>query len=90
MTQIQEIDGLIARLKTLKSSIKKKDRLSERAMNADSRSRGYQKLSTDLNWQCMNIEKETTDFARAFEASSLNVDTDEKTYRPSGFHEYKH
>ncbi|NRA49378.1 MAG: hypothetical protein HRU12_09620 [Phaeodactylibacter sp.] len=25
-----------------------------------------------------------------FEASSLNVDTDEKTYRPSGFHEYKH
>lgn len=92
MKEIELIDLMIDRLKSLKSSIKKKDKISDKAFNMNpqnSTPRQIQKASTDLNWQCMEVDKGKTEIARIFKGSCLDVDTGEKEYNPSGFHKYK-
>jgi hypothetical protein len=86
------IDLMIAKLKSLKSSIKKKNKLSDNLGSAGLNTytpRRLGNMTADLNWECMNIDKETTGFARAFKGSDLDVCTGEKEYNPSGFHSYK-
>ena len=91
MTDIEKIDSFIDRLKSIKQSMKKKEKLSDKAFNLRCGTpRQFQKVNTALNWECMNLDKSITDFAREFKGSLLDVDTGEKTYNPSGFHNYKH
>lgn len=92
MDELQKIDELLDTLKYLKNSVKKKDKLSEKAMNTNHRThtqRQIEKANVNLNWQCMEVDKIKTDFARKFKGSFLDVSTDKKEYNPSGFHSYK-
>ncbi len=92
MTELEFIDEMISKLKRIKSAIKKKDNLSEKAFNMDFRKntqRQIEKANTNLNWQCMYLDKEKTELARFFKGSFLDVDTSPKEYNPSGFHKYK-
>lgn len=89
--ELEYIDIMIARLKALKSTINKKDKQSDKTFKMSSHSlKQLQKADVDLSWLCMQVDKEKTDFARAFKGSILDVGTEEKEYRPSGFHTYKH
>lgn len=90
MSDLEFIDHLQACLKTLKADIKKKNRLRERTAGSDLTRSQSAKLGTELNWLCMNIEKEKTEIARLLEGSMFDIETGEKTYRPSGWHEYKY
>lgn len=86
-------DDLIRLLKHVKECEVKKEKLSQKFLNCSPMNSGYDrynKMSTQLNWACMELEKARTNFARAFKGSDIDVDTSEKTYKPSGFHEYKH
>jgi len=92
MEEIEFIEGMLVKLRGLKASIKKKDKLSQKAFDMDLASHTpnqIEKASVNLNWECMNLDKERTRFARAFKGSTLDVDTGEKIYKPSGFHTYK-
>ena len=92
MNEKEFIDDLIKKLRALKSSIKKKDMLSDKVMEANplnNTPKQIQKAHTNLNWQCMQIDKEKTNIARTFKDSFLDVDTSEKEYNPSPFHSYK-
>ena len=92
MEEIEFIEEMIVKLRGLKASIKKKDKMSQKAfeMNLASYTQNQiQKASTNLDWECMNLDKERTFFARSFKGSTLDVDTGEKIYKPSGFHTYK-
>ena len=91
-SELEQIDIMIAKLKEVKASIKKRDKLSDKAFNMNHtthRVSQMQKISTNLNWECMHLDKCKTDFARLFKGSVLDVSTDEKEYNPTGFHKYK-
>lgn len=47
------------------------------------------KVSTDLNWLSMKLEEQRTNIARIFKGSHFDVETNEKEYNPSGWHNYK-
>lgn len=90
--QIKEIDHMIALLKTIKSSIKKKENLSDKSCYMtpqNSSLKQITKAAANLNWQCMELDKEKTRFARLFKGSFLDISTGEKEYNPSGFHHYR-
>lgn len=89
---VEFIDNIIANLKELKKEIKKKTELSEKCMNADPFIVGrnkYQKMTTDLNFQCMYVLKRVKSIARQFNNSFLDVDIEESEVSPSSFHNYK-
>ncbi len=91
--EIELIDSLISTAKYLKTAIKKRDKLSEKAFNMSRYThspRQIEKTNVDLNWQCMEVDKIKTDFARLFKGSLVDVGTGEKEYNPSGFHSYKY
>ena len=93
MIELELIDKMISQLRTLKSTIKRKDKISERVrslspMNATPKR--IQKGNADLNWACMDVDQRRTDVARLYRGSALDVGTEEKTYRPSAFHTYKY
>lgn len=93
MEDIKLIENMINHLRTLKSDIQKKEKLSTKLRDTqlcDVSPKRIEKMNTDLNWQCMNIDKKKTDIARLFKGSMLDVSTDEKEYNPSGWHNYKH
>lgn len=89
----QEINVLIDTLKYLKATIKRKNKISDRLRNfthSNNTPRQYEKANVDLNWECMELDKIKTDFARFYEKSSIKVGIGEKNYSPSPFHNYKH
>lgn len=93
MPDIEEIEALIVSLKRLKGAVTKRNKLSEKQSlytldNSTDRQRG--KARTDLDWQCMEVEKKKIDVARLFEGSCCDVGTETKYYTPSGFHEYQY
>lgn len=93
LSDMEQVDILLKPLKAVKSSLKRKDRLSKkrREMSPENHTpRRIQSAEADLNWECMNLDKAKTDFARMFQGSVVDVDTGEKVYNPSGFHKYKH
>lgn len=93
MEELNQIENMIEALRRLRASIKKKDKLSEKLFNMDYRNhtpKRIQSVNADLNWECMNIDKEKTNFARIFKGSCIDVGIEEKQYNPSGFHSYKH
>lgn len=90
--EINEIDNLIQSLKYVKSNLLKKNKLSKKAYEMSYTSntqRSVQKASVNLNWQCMELDKAKTNFARMFKGSLVDVCVEEKEYNPSGFHSYK-
>ena len=91
-SELEQIDIMIAKLKEIKASIKKRDKLSDKAFNMNHIThsiKAIQKTNTNLNWECMHLDKCKTGFARLFKGSLFDVSTDEKEYNPSGFHKYK-
>lgn len=93
MKDLQQIKAMTAALKSLKAAVEKREKLSAKrsAMstnNSTDKARG--KVNADLNWQCMEVDKKATDFARLFEGSCCDVGTETKHYSPSGFHEYQY
>lgn len=89
----REVNVLIDKLKYLKHTIKRRNRISERLSNfthTNNTPRQYEKVNTDLNWECVEVDKIKTDFARLYEVSGIKVGTGEKNYNPSPFHNYKH
>lgn len=94
MTYITELTKAIQLLKNARKEAVKQQKLSEQTRDAYSDQnvslKRQQKLSADLSWQCMEVDKRLTDFARFYDKSSIKTGTDEKEYRPSGFHTYKY
>lgn len=93
MKDLEQIEALTAALKILKAAVTKRNKLSAKQSlytleNSTDRQRG--KASTDLNWQCMEVDKKATDVARLFKDSCCDVGTETKYYTPSGFHEYQY
>ena len=93
MTDLETIEQAIALLKTAKSSLIKRNKLSAKtgAMNpTNSTPKRIDSATASLNWECMEYSKAKVNFARLFKGSVLDVSTAVQTYRPSPFHEYKH
>ena len=93
MTELELIDSMISQLRILKSTIKWRDRISEKTQNLfpqNATQKRIQKAHANLNWACMEVDQRRTDVARLFKGSALDVGTEEKTYRPSPFHTYKY
>jgi hypothetical protein len=93
MKDLETIEQAIILLKSIKSTYKKKERLSEKARNTNftnSTPSQIDKATSNLNWECMEYSKAKVNFARLFKDSILDVSTEVQTYRPSGFHEYTH
>jgi len=88
---IDFLDTAIKTLQNLKREQKKKEKISkalhENFDTLTAKRRGAK--SASLNWQCLEIEKITTDFARLFKGSALDVETEQKEVSPSGFQDYK-
>ena len=92
MSEMESIDNMILRLKALKSAMKQKEKMRDKLFEMDfanSTEKRRRKMSADLNWNSMAIEKAKTEFARIFKNSFLDVDTEEKEYKPSSFQNYR-
>lgn len=79
--KLEEVEALIKQLKTIKSNLKKRDRLRDKAAWGfeDGKSpKQVSKLTAELNFQCMYLDQSIVKFARDFEKSTLNVSTEEK------------
>lgn len=91
--EIKQIDFVISQLKSLKSDLQKVDKLSDKAFNTDhtnSTPRQIQKVSANLNFACMELDKQRKRTWEAIkEASFLNVSLEETEYHLSPFHVYK-
>ena len=90
--KISNIDKVLSELKTLKSEYQKAEKLSEKSLNMDFKNNTpnqIQKVSTDLNWQCMHIDKQKKRVWKTILESELEVDLEDTEYKPSGFHTYK-
>lgn len=94
MNYLTEIDKAIELLKNARKEALKQQKLSEQTRDAYGNQnisiKRQQKLSADLSWQCMEVDKRLTDFARFYDQSNIKTGTEEKEYRPSGFHTYKY
>jgi hypothetical protein len=91
MTDLNQIEHLLSQLKYIKSTLIKRDKLSDKAFNtspATSTPKQIDKANTALNWECMELDKAKTSFARSFKGSCLDVGIEAKEYKPSGFHTY--
>lgn len=93
MTDLETINQAIALLKSAKSSLVKREKLSAKvgAMNmTNATPKRIGNATASLNWECMEYSKSKVNFARLFKGSILDVSTEVQTYRPSGYHEYTH
>jgi hypothetical protein len=93
MKTLEQIQAMTAALKNLKAAVMKREKLSAKQSsytleNSTDRQRG--KASTDLNWQCMEVEKKKIDVARLFKNGCCDVGTETRHFTPSGFHEYQY
>ena len=91
-SQLDELDRLIAALRTVKTELKKADRTSDKARTTNylnSSPSQITKAATANNWQQMELDKAKVRAARLFTGSCVDVGTEERIYQPSGFHEYK-
>ena len=90
--KILEIDNILSELKNLKADYLKTKKLSEKSLNTDFRTHSpkqIQKAATDLNWQCMHLDKNKKRVWKLILNADLEVDLGETEYRPSEFHNYK-
>ena len=90
--KISNIDKVLSELKTLKSEYQKAEKLSEKSLNMDFKTntpKQMQKASTDLNWQCMHLDKTQKRVWKSILNADLEVDIGETEYHPSEFHNYK-
>ena len=90
--KITKIDKVLSDLKTLKSEYLKAEKLSEKSLNMDFKNntpKQMQKASTDLNWQCMHLDKTKKRVWKSILNADLEVDLNETEYHPSEFHNYK-
>lgn len=90
--KILEIDNILSELKNLKADYLKTKKLSEKSLNTDFRTHSpkqIQKASTDLNWQCVHLDRTKKRVWKLILNADLEVDLGETEYRPSEFHNYK-
>ena len=94
MTELEEIEQLLTVLKTVKSELIRRDKISvncrEAFANNNVSQKRVQRLNADLNWQCMTYDQRKTDFARLYDKSKIKTGIEEKEYNPSSFHTYKY
>jgi hypothetical protein len=93
MTDLETIEQAVILLKSIKSTYKKKERLSEKARDTNfqnSTPKQVDKATVALNWECMELSKAKVNFARLFKDSILDVSIEVQEYNPSGFHRYTH
>ena len=87
---IQHLDNFLIKIKELKSSIKKANKIRDSRIlymeNADFKKASS--LNAKLDFLYMHIDKTKTSIARLFEGSIIDVGTEEKEYNPSPFHSY--
>lgn len=86
--EIEKLDNAINQLKVLKREIQKKDKLSQKAFECNGTPRQREKVSADLNWQCMYLDKQRKDAWKAIVDANLEVSLEKQEYNPSGFHKY--
>jgi hypothetical protein len=89
---LPDVEALYAATKRLLKERRKMDRLSQAALAAPNGKRA-QKLSPDLNWQAMHVDKiEAEVHARAVDCGFAEIRPREEysrqTHRPSPFHTY--
>lgn len=85
---MKEIDNAINALKILKSEIISMEKKSKKAFECQGTPRQRQKASTDLNWQCMTVDKQRKAVWKVMLPFEVSIEDCE--YNPSGFHNYKH
>jgi len=75
MNDLDFLDNMIKQLKYVKAQYVSRDRLIIKARDCNGTIKAKQKASVNLNWQCMEVDKAVTDFARSFKGSILDVET---------------
>ena len=93
LSDMEQVDQLIKRLKVVKSNLKKKEAMikkRETMTTENSTQKRLQQSSADLTWHGMYLDQSLTDVARFFKGSFLDVGTEEKEYNPSPFHKYRY
>lgn len=90
--EINKIDLVLSELKALKSDYIKAERLSSKSLETNftnSTPKQIQKISADMNWHFMHLDKTKKRVWSAIENADLCVDLSETEYKPSAFHLYK-
>lgn len=90
--EYKKIDAVYNQLKNLRSEMSKTIKLSDKTFNVKSSSpRQLDRLSANLNYQCMHLEKCRKNFWRTILENKdiLDVSLEEREYHLSGFHKYK-
>ena len=90
--ELQAIDRVIANLKHLRSELAKTQKMSKKCFEMSNATvRQCQRANTNLNWQCMYLDKYRKKAWKSILESEdvLKVSIEETEYHPSGFHSYK-
>lgn len=91
--EIKQIDIVISQLKSLKSDLLKVEKLSGKSFNINTQNstpRQIEKASTNLNFACMELDKQRKRTWKSIkEASFLEVSLEATEYHLSPFHSYK-
>src|SRR5690554_6479228 len=92
LSEIDQINGLINLLRSIKSDTVKRNNMSEKLGQTDYTqvtARKLGQMNADLDFHSMNLEKQKVMFAKYFNQSCLNVETENREYHPSNFHTFK-
>jgi hypothetical protein len=89
--EIQKIEIVINQLKNLKSELAITKKKSQKAFECNGTIRQRDKTTTELNWQCMHLDKCRKSAWKAIveNVDVLEVSLEETEYNPSPFHKYK-
>ena len=90
--EVKQIDIIVAQLKCLKSNLQKVDKLSEKSFNmttSNNSPKQIQKAATDLNFACMELDKQRKRTWKSIkDAAFLEVSLEKTEYHLSPFHIY--
>lgn len=89
--EIECIDAVIKQLNILKTELKNTKKKNQKAFECNGTLRQRDKVTTELNWQCMHLDKTRKHTWKTIleSKSILEVSIEETEYNPSGFHRYK-
>lgn len=90
--ELQKIENVLHALKHLKSELSKTQKMSQKCFELSNASvRQNDRANTNLNWQCMHLDKMRKHCWRTIVESKdvLEVSLEDTIYNPSSFHSYK-
>lgn len=90
--EFKKIDLVYSQLKNLRSEMLITIKKSEKAFNLKGMTpRQIDRVTSNLNFQCMHLEKCRKQFWKIFTENReiFDVSLEERDYNPSGFHSYK-